>query len=351
MKFVFLIVCLCLTACSTKNTTETNTTANTNFTPYIVNLKSERVRTSSEKEKCMSGVCLDGEFSFEGINDFEKKTSSDNDVYIKTLDNEEFPASFIIDCISKGKIPMLVIENHIVNIEDIAKKCSSLSPNIFISFDYGMDIEKYNQSAKIFRQYVPTASLMWNISYDEDIKKSPKEDYIDWINISFNEEISNESIGTNIEQLRNTIKYFSNKAVALNVSVENYAGYNHRYYTDLWKKEVAEIYSLSTDYENIALVSYKHNSDNNELHSSSRLSESRLIWQEYGNIVKVLPEERIWNTTDVVAYVNNDTAYIKNGDAILLNIEERYVNNNYAAIRNYSVDVDSRKMFVYSDKM
>lgn len=352
MKHILILCLLLFTACAPQNVSQTDTTAAQSFMPYVINVKYNRTRAKGEKEKCMKGVSLYNEFSFEGINDFEKKTDTDNDVYIKSLSyNDEFPGSFVIECISKGKTPMLILNSNVNNIEDIAKKCGSIASEIFISFDYGLSTELYNRSAAIFRKYAPNTVLMWNIAYDEAVTAFPKEEYVDWVNLTFNENILYGKIDTKVSELRNSVKYFSDKAVALNISVENFSSENHKYYTDLWKNEIYSIYNMAGDYENIALVSYVQSSESNRVYGSSRLSESRLVWQGYGMAAKLLPDKREWSSTDMIAYVNNNTAYIDYSDARLLNIEARYVNNSYAAIKNYSLDNSNRKMFVYLDKM
>ncbi len=352
MRILLVLLCLLFTACSSQKVSEVNAPSYSNFTPYIVNVENTREKALGEKNKCMSGVYLDGEFNFSGIGDFERTTMTDNDVYIKRVGyNQEFPASFVIECRAKGKVPLIIFERGIANMEDMAKKCNSLAPYMLVAFNYGADIDMYNKSAEIFRRNAPYVALMWNVDYDENINMTPENKYVDWVMLNFNEGIADGVVKTEIAELRNVIKYFSGRAVAVNVSVENFSEKNYKYYTQQWNDEVKAIYSAVADYENVGLVNYVSNSDKNRIKGSSRLSESRLVWEGFQSAKAMLPDKRRWSSTDVVAYVSDNTAYVLNEDAKRLNIEEKYVSTKYAAIKNYSLDDSCRKMFVYLPKM
>lgn len=350
LKKYITLLCLFLTACNTKNTADVSGIKTVSFTPYVINTEVQREKALGEEAKCMSGVCIDGEYAFKNINDFETKTNVSNDVYIRKIEKaEDFSINFIIEVCSKGKSPMFIIKNisDIENIKEMAKKCGSIGVPVFVALDYGSSTELYNQSAEIFRKNAPKAILMWNIPYDYNMAAAPKNELMDWIAINYYEKADDKGIVSNISLLRQSIKYFSNRPVAVNVSVECFSGDNHKYYNAEWGNEVKSVYSLAKDYENIALVSYCENSENNRAYGSSRLSDSSAVQSAYTEAVAVLPKERKWTSTDRVAYVVNDTAYIDIDSARQLNIRGTYANTKYIATKNYSVDNSDRKMFVY----
>ncbi len=350
MKKYIALLCLFLTACNNKNTADVSGIKTLSFTPYVINIEVKREMALGEEAKCMSGVCIEGEYAFKNINDFENKTKVCNDVYIIKIEKaEDFSPSFIIDVCSKGKIPMLIIKNisDTKCIKEMSEKCGSIGVPVFIAFDYGNSTELYNQSAEIFRKNAPKAALMWNIPYNYNMAAAPRDELIDWVAVNYYEKADYNGIISDISGLRQSIKYFSNKPVAVNVSVECFSGDNHKYYISEWENNVKTVYSLAGDYENIALVSYCENSENNRAYGSSKLSDLSSVNRVYSELVSILPKERKWTSTDKIAYVVNDTAYIDNDSARLLNIKGNYGNARYIATKNYSVDNSERKMFVY----
>ncbi|MGN1319095.1 MAG: hypothetical protein ACI4VF_08760 [Lachnospirales bacterium] len=345
MKKIFVLLIIVFVFLGTFSLSEDMIVKEDKVYPCVINIETKRQRQALEKDKCMSGVCLDGEYAFSGIKDFENKTNTKNDVYIKHIKNDEsFPASFIIEGVSKGKTPMLIIDNTITNIEYISKCINSIYPKCFVAFDYGTNTFLYNKNAAILREISPLTSLMWIVDLENNFQSSPKEEYIDWVGIKVNE-------NNDINLLRNSIKYFLNKPVALNVSVESFSKENHKYNTEFWNNKVFEIYNTGCDYENVALISYINNSHNNRVFGSSKISESERLRLGYKKAVDILPSERKWTSTDEIGYLKNDTAYIDIDVAKKLNIEEKYVNNKYAAIKNCYINKSIRKMFVYLPKM
>lgn len=345
MKKAFVVLLVLFTALSSLKISDKRIEEKV-FTPCIINIESTRERKPGEKNKCMSGVCLDNEYSFSGIKDFENKTQTENDVYIKHISgSDEFPAEFIIECISKGKTPMLILDSSVSNTEDISKKINSIAPYSFIALDCGNNITNYNYNAKIIRKYAPSSVIMWNTDNDCSINDFPNSEYVDWVMINIDDNC------WDINALRNNIKYFEDLPVAINVSVQSFSQNDHRYYTDKWVNMVSDAYETASEYENTALVSYVSNSGNNRVYGSSSISESERLRTGYKNVVDLLSQDRKWSSTDEVAYINNGIAYVENSIAEKLNIDKKFVNNKYAVIKNYNVDKSGRKMFVYLEKM
>lgn len=350
MKKCIIFLCIILAGCSSNKAENVSGTKALDLTPYIINKEAKREKVLGEEAKCMSGVCIDGEYAFKNINDFENRLDLSNDVYISKIEKyEDFKAGFIIDVCSKGKKPMLIIKNisDENSIKMIAQKCGSIGASVFVALDYGNSTELYNKSAEIFRNYAPKSVLMWNIPYSLSVSASPKYELIDWIAVNYYEKADDRGIKSNISALRQCIKYFSNKPVAVNVSVDCFSGANHKYYSSQWENEIKSIYSLANDYENIALINYCENSEKNRAYGSARLSDSLEIQGAYKEAVNTLPKERKWTSTDKIAYVSNDIAYIDSESARLLRIRGSYANSKYIATKNYSIDNSGRKMFVY----
>lgn len=324
------------------------------YTPSIINIKAHREKTMWEENKCMSGACIDNEYAYETINEFENAADISNDVYIKRYSvGEEFPSSFIIDTYAKGKKPMIILDNvyEIKYIENFAEKCNNIGVPILIEMDYDNLTELYNQSAKIFRKKCPKAGLMWGIDLSYNMSSAPKDEYIDWVVINVNEKTDNNGIVSEITEVRDMIKYFSGKAVALNISIEVFSGINHKYYVNQWNDEIKALYSLANDYANIGLISYTDKSEDNRIYGSSKISDSEKMIIAYADAVNLLPLERNWTSSDKIAYINNNTAYISITAARELGMKEKYVNSHYVATKQYSVDNSERKIFVYNTKM
>lgn len=345
-----LLLALILVGCSQNNdVAQVSGIRNAEFIPYIVNIPANREKSKGEENYCMSGASIENEHSFKSIKSFEKAIGIENNVYIAEIeDGGEFPGSFVIEAISLGKTPMLIIRNetNMEKIKDIALKCNGINAKIFVALDYGSSVNLYSEAANIFRKISHNTALMWHINLDYSLDEAPLSNEYDWVSIEF----KGNTFKSYREDLVNYIKYFNNKAVAVIFSIEYFSEDDHKYYTNEWNNIVNEIYSLSEDYENLSLISYADNSESNRAYGSARLSDSKIIQGYYRDAVKSLAKERGFSSTDYIAYVSNDTAYVDINIADKLNIDRTYANYKYIAFKNYTLDSSERKIYLTNIK-
>ncbi len=251
MKKYIAVICLLLTACANNNSANVSGIKTISLTPYIINTEAKREKALGEESKCMSGVCIDNEYAFKNISDFENKVNVNNDVYISKIEKaEQFSAGFIIETYSKGKKPMLIIKNisDTAAINKIAQSCGNIGVPMLVALDYGSSSELYNKSAEIFRSNAPKAALMWSIPYNYNTSSAPNPELTDWIVLNYIAKADDKGIVSDIERLKQSIKYFEDKPVAVNVSIDCFSGANHKYYNEKWENEITKIYSLSKDF-------------------------------------------------------------------------------------------------------
>lgn len=345
---VIVLLSVFFVACNSNSVAEVESASSSAFKPYIVNVKSERKKTIGEKDRCMSGVCLDKEYNFSNIGNFERKSGINNDVYVSRISsNDDFSSAFLLECAAQNKIPMIILDKNVTKIQNIAKECKNISPFMFIALDYENDVALYNKNAAIIKKEAPSIAVMWDIDYDSDLFVMPEK--VDWVLINFSEKIENGVIDSKISELRKAINYFGNYCVALNVSIENFSSEDHKYYIDLWQNEVKSVYSLSNDYENIGLINYVSDSDVNKSYGSSDISNSNDLSLCLKNVTDTLNPNRRWKSTDVVAYLSDGTAYIDYKEAIKLGFSGKYVNNKFMALKYYDLDDTKQKIFINKD--
>ncbi len=321
-------------------------------TPYEICVESEHAPVLMEREKCMSGACINDDMPYNEIYKFEEKIQAENDIYIYYMKKgEDFPMSFVVNCYAKNRIPMLVLgaESSYEEVMSIALKCGSLDLPMFVEMDYNNEIEMYDAHSRLFRGYAPKTALVYGFSSERKSYALPSSKNVDWIAINAVEKMSNGSIDSEYENIAGWCDIYKNDTVMVNIAVPVFTDDRCNYAINEACREIGNIYSLAASHSNIGAVNYISLSVNEEGRRkySSRLSESDQIMEAYGAAVKSIPDIRYYSNTPYIGYIIGDKAVVPKETALLLDMEcSSTPYSNLKALSNYSVDKEGRKIYL-----
>ena len=246
-----------------------------------------------------AGICYD-QTTGGDIGVFEKLTGTDHAIYTNHIKlGDEYPVAWILSCIAQGKTPLLTIlppNRYAPYQEDLllqtVRDAAMFQIPVFIEFfpydrnegyDNGNYVEFYRKASRLFRQYVPTAAMVWGIAgadvYDS-FSRYPGDSYVDWIGLRLQEDILPEGDIIYRSALRDMdFAYYSfqkQKPLMLSqISISHYSTSDMGYYTQKAAGELADIYrSIGADYPRIKAVIYE---SYNELNPAE---ENRQEWYD-----------------------------------------------------------------------
>lgn len=203
-----------------------------------------------EPEKgCMSGAMIANDVSINGdMEEFEALTGKSHDVYgIVMKTNAPFPMSWVLDCYTHNKIPMVFLYPQnpnmpfdIISVEIAARTLSTFHIPMIVEFypdasaygDAQEYVAFYQEAREIFKRYAPQIAFVWNIApglADQGGQYYPGDEYTDWISLSLYANTQTDPI-TAIQQLSAwCYAWQGHKPLMLKTAVSHYSTETTRY--------------------------------------------------------------------------------------------------------------------------
>ncbi len=274
---------------------------------YDLYIETEGIRLSKyEPEKgCYTGAYIKEDIMFDGnIEEFEKFTEVSNAFYAHSIRiGEEYPYSFVYECLKNMKTPVLIIEppeegnpfDEIKMIKTAGAIGSIKIPIIVVfypitqssNFDVNGYIEFFRKAYEYFSELADNAAIVWSIPhYDIQNKNSffPGDSYVDWVGISVLSDIKNsedeESVYDDIYEKIDHMYYLyqKTKPIFLTVAISHYSTLDNVYYTEKASKTISELYKkLENCYPRIKSVLYL---DINNVDSDSKKGNNYLLTED-----------------------------------------------------------------------
>lgn len=322
------------------------------YVPYQIYVKNEKKSAPLEKNKCMSGVYIGEENIYSNIKGFEEFCGVSNDIYISTLNpGENFPVGEIIDCYAKGKLPMLVVGGSFGSSQmaSVARMCGNLDIEMIVEIKADNKYI-YECFAEMFRNYAPKTVLAYGIESETLSYEFPDSKLVDWVAVDAKERMNDGYIVSEYENISRWCNYFKDKTVMLNISVPNFSIEKCNYVYEEAANEIAKLYSLALEYNNIGAVNYISCIEryDNTVSCNYRVTENELLINSYKTGVSSLVSDRYWSQTPYVAYVSGNDAIVSANVAGCLELKGKFINSGYYKISPSGFNKSERKVFVNS---
>lgn len=245
---------------------------------YSLCYSKNRAKTDLEiADKCLKGAYILGDRNTEyDIKSFEDMTG-EHDIYVYHMEAEEdFPLSFVINCVAKDKIPYIVISQSgeaknfdYSALSNMAKDFGRFDVPMLVGFypksvakqyDSKEYIEYFRTARDMFNKYAKKVDFVWSI-YSENVlfaqEYYPGDDFVDWVGLEVYEDIDENGIikaESDIELFVD--KFQDKKPILLNVAVAHYSTLDYKYYVNEAVAEIERLYSMPKKYSAIKAINY-----------------------------------------------------------------------------------------------
>lgn len=322
------------------------------YVPYQIYVKNEKKSAPLEKNKCMSGVYIGEENIYSNIKEFENFSSISNDIYISTISpGENFPVGEIIDCYAKGKLPMLIVDGSFGSSQmaSVARMCGNLDIEMIVEIKSDNKYI-YECFAEMFRNYSPKTILAYGIDSGTLKYEFPDSKLVDWVAVDAKERMNDGNLVSEYENISKWCNYFKDKTVMVNISVPNFSIEKCNYIYEEAADEIARLYSLALEYNNIGALNYISCIEkyDNVVSCNYRITENELLINSYKAGVSSLVSDRYWSQTPYVAYVSGNDVIVSANVLEHLKVKGKFINSGYYKISPGGFNKSERKVFVNS---
>ena len=278
------------------------------------------------------------------ISDFENAVKKEHCFYTYHITDEgKFPLIWLMECISKKKTPMFILDAKITEdmtkIEKFADSLAEYNVPIFLEINTYKDGYEKEDYVNFFRMASDTVkrkasnvAVIWGSEiskvYDA-MRYYPGDEYVDWVGLTMYEKIGSDNT---IERYSAEIEYFYQnfqykKPVFISgLGVSHYTSYGHIYQNKNAAKEIKRLYNeIAVRYPRIKAVSYMDfNAFETDTHREEKddfcLTDAAEILQAYRESIKnkrfisslhkneELKSQRI--KTTFIGYMTGEGAYI-----------------------------------------
>lgn len=250
---------------------------------FYIEAKGYKPAKFEPESGCYAGAYIKEDLMVSGsIRKFEEMCRSNHAVYmIKNKLSETFVSEHMLECVSLGKTPCIMIEPpeegeafDLGLMEAFALAASELDiPTFFILYPYSSieyrNADEYKkffrEAANILKRHLNNAAVIWSVrcfDYDTAVDFYPGDAYVDWVAVS---------APLNIQKLESKyldpvkgIDYLYNefsgkKPMWLNMFISHYSSVDNVYYSSEKIDMLTKLYSgLENQYPRIKSVIYEN---------------------------------------------------------------------------------------------
>lgn len=283
---IFGMIALLLSGCTPneqmeKSSSAANQEINTTDAYEVFIEKEDYTYAKYEPQSgCYLGVDTEENMGGEDtIDKFESLVGTEHQIYVKKMKiGELYPLQWVLECYSKGKMPMITMypyDNYGAfdkkYIEQSAKDFGMIDVPIFVQLlpnpvMYGVKSEDYVEYFRFvresFKQNAPNVAFVWSIDRNV-IKESeafyPGDDFVDWVGLNVFDEIGKETENDIWKQL-DYYYYSFQKRKPLMISqlgISHYSTKNHSYQIEEASIKIEDFYNkIQQNYPRIKAIVY-----------------------------------------------------------------------------------------------
>lgn len=393
---IFLTIILLISGCTAKNIeileiqtdsinastdiTQIKFDETNSFNVYIEN-KSYKKAPFEPDYGVLTGAYIVEDTIINGnINEFENLTKHKNNFYTYMMYmGDEFPINWVLECISKNKIPHIIVYPENTNApfdytraKQFCEDATTLQLPMFIDlypnpYSFTDNFEEYKKFYKTIREEIlllnPETVFIWTSDIFNGYNNSlyyPGDNFVDWVGINIYMPIYIDNKKNDFD-IYKPLEYFyytygKNKPIFISqLGFSHYSKSDCAYYETEASKNITNFYeNIRINYPQIKAISYtdidmvssspkKVLTDNYSITDTQKVlnSYSEALRYDYFTPVKEIENQKYYFKSPFKAYEMNGNYYISENTAIYDLDIKNIPNNTIKSNENEYINIDN----------